>query len=96
MRNPSEIRKAAEKVCQGRSKMGPDSGVKSGHTTFAACPRSPREGPVCPRGQARRGVGSAGCWLSMPAALIEPEALAVHLEDVDVVRWPRQPDNPST
>ena len=41
-------------------------------------------------------VGSAGCWLSMPAALIEPEALAIHLEDVDVVRWPRQPDNPST
>ncbi len=24
----------------------------------------------------------------MPAALIEPEALAIHLEDVDVVRQP--------
>mgnify|MGYP001078667888 CR=1 FL=1 len=41
-----------------------------------------------PRGQARRGVGSAGGRLSMPAALIEPEALAVHLQDVDVVRQP--------
>ncbi len=31
-------------------------------------------------------VGSAGGGLSILAALIEPIALAVHLEDVDVVR----------
>ena len=48
--------------------------------------RRAREGPVGPRGQAWVGwsVHSAG-GVSTPAALVEPVAVAVHLEDVDVV-----------
>ena len=38
-----------------------------------------------PRGQV---VVSAGGRLLIPAALIEPETVAIHLEDVDVVRQP--------
>jgi len=33
----------------------------------------------------REVVVSAGGWLLMPAALVEPVAFAVHLEDMDVV-----------
>ena len=44
----AQARAAAERSlqCQGRSKMGPDGGVKWDHSVFAACPRSPREGPA--------------------------------------------------